>query len=192
MNFPLLTQRKNRTQRSEQQITHVENKATARAVRVRMCVLCVVGYRTAGCAYWVTGLLDVRTGLPEWNAGWNAVGIATGGSTYSVCIRCPRANDGLIPYRHRTACFTFSCPDLNTSWYPYQHYCMLLSQLYRHQHQLVPISTPLHASLSSTDLNTSWYPYQHHCMLLSQLYRPQHQLVPISTPLHASLSAIPT
>jgi len=117
------------------------------------------------------------------------------------------------PYRHCTACFTFLCPYVNTSWYPYQHHYMLHFQLSLRQHQLVPISTPLHASLSALPtstpigthintttcfnfscpyVNTNWCPYQHHCMRHFQLSRRQHQLVPISTPLHASLSAVPT
>jgi len=110
------------------------------------------------------------------------------------------------------ACFTFNCPEANTNWYLHQHHCMLHFQLSRSQHQLIPTSTPLHASLSivpkSTpigthinttacftfncpEVNTNWYPHQHHCMLHFQLSRSQHQLVPTSTPLHASLSAVP-
>jgi len=112
-----------------------------------------------------------------------------------------------------TACVTFSSPDVNTDWYPYQHHYMLQFQLSLRQHQLVPISTPLHASLSALPtstpigthintttcftfscpyVNTNWYPYQHHCMFHFQLSLRQHQLVPISTPLHASLFFVPT
>ena len=53
-----------------------------------------------------------------------------------------------------TACFTFSCPEVNTNWNPHQHHCMLHFQLSRSQHQLVPVSTSQHASLSAVPKST--------------------------------------